>query len=105
MRAIRAVAAFVLLAGTVPRLGAQDAPPAPPAPPASPSPDSDSTRRLDRPLFVRTDLQVLGIFAGATVLMFPLDERLASVVRDDQLQANQNLKRASAGFRYFGAQG
>lgn len=61
--------------------------------------------RLNRPLFMRSDLKVLGFFAAGTILMFPLDRHLASVIRDEDLLTNRNLQRISSGFRFFGGPG
>lgn len=63
------------------------------------------TARLNRPLFVRSDLYILGMFSAATVAMFPLDRHLASAIRDSSLLANRGLSRASSFFRFFGAPG
>jgi len=59
----------------------------------------------ERPLFVNSDAYVLGAYAVATVAMFPLDRHLASVIRDEDLVANRDLKRASSIFRFFGGTG
>src|SRR6185503_3305522 len=61
--------------------------------------------RLTRPLFVPSDVYVLGMFAVTTVAMFPLDRHLASVIRDEDLVTNKNLMRASSMFRFFGGSG
>lgn len=61
--------------------------------------------RLNAPLFIPSDLYVLGAFGAATVAMFPLDRHLASVIRDQDLVANQNLRRAASTFRFFGGPG
>lgn len=63
------------------------------------------TARLNRPLFVRSDLYILGMFTAATVAMFPLDRHLASVVRDPGLVANRDLRRVSSAFRFMGGPG
>lgn len=63
------------------------------------------TARLTRPLFVKSDVYVLGMFTVATIAMFPLDRHLASVFRDEDLLANKNLARASSAFRFFGGPG
>jgi membrane-associated phospholipid phosphatase len=68
------------------------------------SAQSDTSRIVEH-LFVRSDLYVLGAFAAGTVLMFPLDRHLASVIRDEDLIANENLKRVSSAFRFFGGPG
>lgn len=65
---------------------------------------SDSTSRSRR-LFARSDLYVLGAFSAVTVAMFPLDEQLASLIRDSTLVANHNLHRLSGGIRFFGGPG
>lgn len=61
--------------------------------------------RLAKPLFVTSDLYILGMFSVATVAMFPLDKHLASVVRDQRLVTNRDLMRASSAFRFFGGPG
>ena len=45
----------------------------------------------DARLFVRSDLYILAGFVGATVAMFPLDERLAASVRRDHLVESNAL--------------
>lgn len=65
---------------------------------------ADSIRR-NRPLFVKTDLYILGMFSAAMIGMFPLDRRMASTLRDPRLVANRTLQDLSKGFRFFGAQG
>ena len=67
--------------------------------------EKTDSARLNRPLFMRSDLKVLGFFAAGTVLMFPLDRHLASVIRDEDLVTNRNLQRISHGFRFFGGSG
>jgi membrane-associated phospholipid phosphatase len=95
MRILLAIASGVVIAGSAPTLAAQS--PSAPAPP-------DSVR-LNRPLFVRSDLYILGMFGAATVGMFPLDKHLASLVRDEDLITNKNLSRVSSTFRFFGGPG
>jgi len=73
--------------------------------PAATSSSPPDTVLEDRQLFLRSDLKVLGFFAAGTVLMFPLDRHLSSVVRNDRLQTNQDLRNISAGFRFFGGPG
>jgi membrane-associated phospholipid phosphatase len=48
---------------------------------------------------------VIGAYAVATVAMFPLDRRLASLVRDSSLVTNKRLMRVSSVFRFFGGFG
>jgi membrane-associated phospholipid phosphatase len=60
--------------------------------------------KLNR-LFMRSDVYVLTGFGLATVAMFPLDRHLASVVHDEDLQANRDLMRLSSTVRWFGGQG
>jgi len=68
------------------------------------SPATDSVRPNLR-LFKRSDLYILGMFTAATIGMFPLDRHLASVVRDEDLVTNRDLKRAATAFRFFGGSG
>lgn len=65
---------------------------------------ADSTRP-NRPLFVRSDLYILGMYTAATVAMFPLDRRLAAAVRKPDLVANRDLRRVSSAFRFMGGPG
>lgn len=71
---------------------------------ADASAQSDSVRG-QRSLFVQSDLYALGFYTVATVAMFPLDKHLASVLRDEDLVTNRDLKRASSVFRFFGGPG
>lgn len=71
---------------------------------ASAAPDS-SKALPDSRLFHRSDLYVLAGFGAATVAMFPLDRHLASVIRDERLIANKDLRRAASAFRFFGGSG
>lgn len=63
------------------------------------------TARANRPLFQHSDLKILGFYAAGTVLMFPLDRHLASVIRDEDLVTNRNLQNVAKGFRWFGGSG
>ena len=72
---------------------------------ASGAQTAGDSARLTRPLFVTSDLYILGMFTAATIAMFPLDRHLASVVRDQGLLTNKNLMRASSAFRFFGGPG
>ena len=74
---------------------------APTALPQAPPADSVKLNRL----FIKSDLYVLGAFGAATVLMFPLDRHLASVVRDEDLLGNRKLERLSSTLRFFGGPG
>lgn len=65
---------------------------------------ADSARR-SRPLFVKSDLYILGMFSAATIGMFPLDRHMASTLRDPTLVTNRTLQDLSKGFRFMGAQG
>jgi len=71
---------------------------------AQTAPATDSVRP-DLRLFKRSDLYILGMFTAATIAMFPLDRHLASVVRDEDLVTNRDLKRASRAIRFFGGPG
>jgi len=59
----------------------------------------------DSRLFHQSDLYVLAGFAVATAAMFPLDRKLATEVRREDLVTNKNLKRISGTFRFFGGPG
>ncbi|HEY8176613.1 MAG TPA: phosphatase PAP2 family protein [Gemmatimonadaceae bacterium] len=96
MRILLAIASGVMIAGSAPTMAAQVS--------GAPRAPADSVR-LNRPLFVRSDLYILGMFSAATVGMFPLDKHLASLVRDEDLVANRDLKRASSVIRFFGGPG
>jgi membrane-associated phospholipid phosphatase len=63
------------------------------------------TARLKKPLFVTSDLYILGMFSAATIAMFPIDKHLTSVLRDEDLVANRGLRRAASTFRFFGGPG
>jgi len=69
------------------------------------APAPGDTTRLHSQLFVQSDLYILGMFGAATIAMFPLDQHLASVVRDSGLLTNQQLQNLSSGFRWFGGPG
>jgi membrane-associated phospholipid phosphatase len=73
--------------------------------PGSPPRALTDSVRESRPLFMRSDLKVLGFFAAGTVLMFPLDRHLASVIRDEDLVTNKTLHDLASGFRFFGGPG
>ena len=93
MRFLLAITSSVMIAGSAQTISAQ-----------TPGAPADSGR-LNRPLFVHSDLYILGMFSAATVAMFPLDKHLASVVRDEDLITNRDLKRASSVIRFFGGPG
>src|SRR4051812_31204017 len=59
----------------------------------------------DNRLFVQSDLYVLAGFTAATILMFPLDRHLASVIRDEDYVTNRALERTASVFRFFGSPG
>src|SRR5438046_3099974 len=69
------------------------------------APAPADTTRLHSQLFLRSDLYILGMFGAGTIAMFPLDQHLASVVRDSSLLTNQKLQNLSSGFRWFGGPG
>src|SRR5213593_32678 len=60
------------------------------------APKDTSPPLPDARLFHRSDLYVLGGFGAATIAMFPLDRHLASVIRDEDLVANKDLKRVAS---------
>ena len=88
MRASRRALIAILFVSPATRLSAQ----------------ADTSRTAEH-LFLRPDLYVLGAFTAGTIAMFPLDRHLASLVRDEDLIANENLKRVSSAFRFFGGPG
>jgi membrane-associated phospholipid phosphatase len=59
----------------------------------------------DKSLFTRKDWYVLGAFTAATIAMFPLDRHLASVIRDEDLVTNRNLRNLASTLRFFGGPG
>ena len=71
---------------------------------AQAAPTADSTR-LARPLFVHSDLYILGGFGAATIAMFPLDRRLALAVRRERLITNRDLRRLSNTLDFLGGPG
>jgi membrane-associated phospholipid phosphatase len=96
MRILVALASGVMIVGSAPAVRAQN--------PSVPTAPADSVR-LNRPLFVKSDLYILGMFSAATVAMFPLDRHLASVIQDEDLVTNRDLERASSVIRFFGGSG
>jgi membrane-associated phospholipid phosphatase len=93
MRFLLAITSSVMIAAFAQTMSAQT--------PAAPA----DSGRLNRPLFVHSDLYVLGIFGAATVAMFPLDKHLATAIQDEDLVANRDLRRAASTFRFFGGPG
>lgn len=59
----------------------------------------------DSRLFHRSDLYVMAAFGAATVALFPLDRELATSVRDPQLVANKDLRRAATTVSFLGSPG
>jgi membrane-associated phospholipid phosphatase len=59
----------------------------------------------DEPLFTAVDAAWAGGFAVGTVLLAPLDIRIAQAVRDSAFQNNLWLARPAAGFRILGFPG
>ncbi len=57
------------------------------------------------PLFVGKDLLLLGAFTAGTVLVAPLDLKVASRLQDSATQANRFLHHAATGFRLLGDPG
>jgi membrane-associated phospholipid phosphatase len=57
------------------------------------------------PLFVGTDLILLGAFTAGTALVAPIDTRLANRLQDSATQANRFLHHAATGFRLLGDPG
>lgn len=72
--------------------------------PASGQPDSGTIKRHKR-LFTHRDLVVAGAFAGTTILLFPLDRRLAQELQDSSIQANDFFRDASKGVEMIASPG
>ncbi|MDB4949184.1 MAG: phosphoesterase PA-phosphatase related protein [Gemmatimonadetes bacterium] len=76
------------------------------APARSPSLAVADTPAAERgPLFTRRDLVAAGVFAGATVILFPLDRRIAESLQDSSRQASRFLHHAATGFNTLGDPG
>ncbi|MDQ6768491.1 MAG: phosphatase PAP2 family protein [Gemmatimonadota bacterium] len=57
------------------------------------------------PLLIGKDLLLLGAFTAGTVLVAPIDMRLANKLQDSATQANRFLHTAATGFRLLGDPG
>jgi membrane-associated phospholipid phosphatase len=67
---------------------------------------ADTTKPIaDSRLFVKSDFYILAGFTAATIAMFPLDRKMASTIRDEDLVANRTLDRTASVFRFFGSPG
>ena len=81
-------------------------PATPPAATAETAPPTNRDSLIpDSRLFVRSDLYILAGFAGATVAMFPLDQRLAESVRRDHLIDNTTLNAIEETLNFAGGPG
>jgi len=57
------------------------------------------------PFFTRKDAILAGVFAGATIAMFPLDKRTARSLLDSSTQANRFFRHASTGVELIASPG
>lgn len=92
-------AAALLTAAAGPALGQSGN-----AVPATGQPDSGTIKR-HKHLFNRRDLVVAGAFTGTTILLFPLDRRLAQDLQDSSIQANHFFRNASKGVELIASPG
>ena len=65
----------------------------------------DTARRSTAPLFTLRDAVVAAGFVGATVALFPVDERVAKQLQNENTQTNRFLKNASNGFELIAVPG
>jgi membrane-associated phospholipid phosphatase len=72
--------------------------------PATGQPDSGTIKR-HKHLFNRRDLVVAGAFTGTTILLFPLDRRLAQDLQDSSIQANHFFRSASNRVEFIASPG
>lgn len=71
-----------------------------------PADPRDTTHaQTQAPFFTLKDAVLAGAFAGATLLMFPLDRRFALDLRDSATQANRFFRRASTGVEIIASPG
>jgi membrane-associated phospholipid phosphatase len=68
-------------------------------------PTDSSGRHIHAPLFVKRDAVIAAMFAGTTVLMFPLDKQFARRLQDSATQANRFFKDASTGVEVIASPG
>jgi membrane-associated phospholipid phosphatase len=71
----------------------------------SPGSKPDTTHTEPSPLFTLRDAAVAAGFAGATVALFPVDERLAKRLQNPNTQENRFFKDASNGFEIIASPG
>ena len=67
-------------------------------------PDS-ATVRAHKKLFTQRDLVIAGAFTGTTLLLVPLDRRLANDLQDSSVQANKFFKNAAKGVEVIASPG
>src|SRR5512146_2524188 len=71
-----------------------------------PADPRDTTHaQTQAPFFTLKDAVLAGAFAGATLLMFPLDRRFALDLRDSATRANRFFRRASTGVEIIASPG
>lgn len=68
-------------------------------------PTDSAGRHIHAPLFVKRDAVMAAMFAGTTVMMFPLDKRFARRLQDSATQANRFFKDASTGVEVIASPG
>lgn len=68
-------------------------------------PTDSAGRHIHAPLFVKRDAVIAAMFAGTTVMMFPLDRYLARRLQDSATQANRFFKDASTGVEVIASPG
>ena len=100
-RSIRLVLCLTALVSAAPRLAHGQGGN---AVPASGQPDSGTIKR-HKHLFNRRDLVVAGAFTGTTIMLFPLDRRLAQDLQDSSIQANDFFRDASKGVEMIASPG
>src|SRR5687767_1834929 len=67
-------------------------------------PDS-ATVRANKKLFTKRDLVTAGAFTATTLVLFPLDRRIAQELQDSSVQAHDFLQRASTGVELIATPG
>ena len=75
------------------------------AQPALPPKAKADSAKVPAPLFTTHDFVAMGAFAVGTVVMFPLDERLAKHLTNPGAQANKFFKNASTGVEWIASPG
>jgi membrane-associated phospholipid phosphatase len=66
---------------------------------------ADSAKRVAKPLFTMNDAFIAAGFAGATVLLFPVDRNLAGNLQNQETQANKFFRQAATGFEVIASPG